>query len=224
MPGHRVRRLTVVTAWAATRLDADAQHRRGAVAGARGQPEDRRLDRPPGLGLGRGPGGPDHPPARVDGGLPHAARPVGRPQPERDRPPRRARRWARRTWPTAPASSCTPSPSSTPAAGTLSLRADEIRQVGLGELLARLEQLKKLLAAEGLFDPRAQAAAAVPAGPDRADHRPGQRRRAGRADERRAPLAGGRLPGHQRRGAGRRGGAADHRRARRARQGPQRST
>src|SRR3954451_19199538 len=36
--------------------------------------------------------------------------------------------------------------------GTLSLRADEIRQVGLGELLARLEQLKKLLAAEGLFD------------------------------------------------------------------------
>jgi exodeoxyribonuclease VII large subunit len=38
--------------------------------------------------------------------------------------------------------------------GTLSLRADEVRQVGLGELLARLEQLKKLLAAEGLFDPR----------------------------------------------------------------------
>ncbi|NLU79348.1 exodeoxyribonuclease VII large subunit [Micromonospora sp. HNM0581] len=38
------------------------------------------------------------------------------------------------------------------ARGTLSLRADEIRQVGLGELLARLEKLKKLLAAEGLFD------------------------------------------------------------------------
>lgn len=38
--------------------------------------------------------------------------------------------------------------------GTLSLRADEIRLVGLGELLARLEQLKKLLQAEGLFDPR----------------------------------------------------------------------
>jgi exodeoxyribonuclease VII large subunit len=37
--------------------------------------------------------------------------------------------------------------------GTLSLRADEIRQVGLGELLARIERLKKLLAAEGLFDP-----------------------------------------------------------------------
>src|SRR3954463_1228376 len=37
------------------------------------------------------------------------------------------------------------------ARGTLSLRADEVRQVGLGELLARLEQLKKLLGAEGLF-------------------------------------------------------------------------
>jgi exodeoxyribonuclease VII large subunit len=35
--------------------------------------------------------------------------------------------------------------------GTLSLRATEVRQVGLGELLARLEQLKRLLAAEGLF-------------------------------------------------------------------------
>jgi exodeoxyribonuclease VII large subunit len=35
--------------------------------------------------------------------------------------------------------------------GQLSLRASEIRQVGLGELLARLEQLKRLLAAEGLF-------------------------------------------------------------------------
>lgn len=39
------------------------------------------------------------------------------------------------------------------ARGTLSLRADEVRLVGLGELLARLEQLKKMLRAEGLFDP-----------------------------------------------------------------------
>ena len=38
--------------------------------------------------------------------------------------------------------------------GTLSLRADEIRAVGIGELLARIELLRKLLAAEGLFDPR----------------------------------------------------------------------
>ncbi|MEU7529224.1 exodeoxyribonuclease VII large subunit [Saccharothrix sp. NPDC042600] len=41
-----------------------------------------------------------------------------------------------------------------PNRGTLSLRVDEIRQVGIGELLARIERLKKLLAAEGLFDPR----------------------------------------------------------------------
>lgn len=37
--------------------------------------------------------------------------------------------------------------------GTLSLRADEIRAVGVGELLARIERLRRLLAAEGLFDP-----------------------------------------------------------------------
>jgi exodeoxyribonuclease VII large subunit len=35
--------------------------------------------------------------------------------------------------------------------GTLSLRATEVRPVGLGELLARLEELGRLLAAEGLF-------------------------------------------------------------------------
>jgi exodeoxyribonuclease VII large subunit len=37
--------------------------------------------------------------------------------------------------------------------GTLSLRVDEIRAVGIGELLARIERLRRLLAAEGLFDP-----------------------------------------------------------------------
>ncbi|MBM7791003.1 exodeoxyribonuclease VII large subunit [Tenggerimyces flavus] len=35
--------------------------------------------------------------------------------------------------------------------GTMSLAADDIRPVGLGELLARLERLKRLLASEGLF-------------------------------------------------------------------------
>ncbi|MDT4919531.1 MAG: exodeoxyribonuclease large subunit [Pseudonocardiales bacterium] len=35
--------------------------------------------------------------------------------------------------------------------GTLSLRATEVREVGLGELLARLDALRRLLAAEGLF-------------------------------------------------------------------------
>src|SRR5829696_4450846 len=35
--------------------------------------------------------------------------------------------------------------------GTLTLRATEVRPVGVGELLARLERLKRLLYAEGLF-------------------------------------------------------------------------
>ncbi|WP_017545833.1 MULTISPECIES: exodeoxyribonuclease VII large subunit [Nocardiopsis] len=37
--------------------------------------------------------------------------------------------------------------------GTFSLRAREIRHVGIGELLARLEQLRRTLTAEGVFDP-----------------------------------------------------------------------
>lgn len=41
-----------------------------------------------------------------------------------------------------------------PGRGTISLRITEIRPVGVGELLARIERLKALLAAEGLFDPR----------------------------------------------------------------------
>jgi len=36
--------------------------------------------------------------------------------------------------------------------GTLSLRANEIRAIGVGELLARIDRLRQLLAAEGLFD------------------------------------------------------------------------
>jgi exodeoxyribonuclease VII large subunit len=38
--------------------------------------------------------------------------------------------------------------------GTFSLRVNEIRAVGLGELLARIDRLRRLLDAEGLFDPR----------------------------------------------------------------------
>lgn len=40
-----------------------------------------------------------------------------------------------------------------PARGDISLWAREIRPVGLGELLARIERLRSLLAAEGLFAP-----------------------------------------------------------------------
>ncbi|HEU4362787.1 MAG TPA: exodeoxyribonuclease VII large subunit [Mycobacterium sp.] len=38
--------------------------------------------------------------------------------------------------------------------GTFSLRLSEIRAVGVGDLLARIERLRRLLDAEGLFDPR----------------------------------------------------------------------
>jgi exodeoxyribonuclease VII large subunit len=38
--------------------------------------------------------------------------------------------------------------------GAFSLRLNEIRAVGVGELLARIERLRRLLDAEGLFDPR----------------------------------------------------------------------
>ena len=38
--------------------------------------------------------------------------------------------------------------------GRLSMQGQDIRAVGLGDLLARIEQLRQALAAEGLFDPR----------------------------------------------------------------------
>ncbi|ANY22871.1 exodeoxyribonuclease VII large subunit [Gordonia terrae] len=38
--------------------------------------------------------------------------------------------------------------------GTVSLRVSEIRAVGIGELLLRIERLRQLMAAEGLFDAR----------------------------------------------------------------------
>jgi exodeoxyribonuclease VII large subunit len=45
-------------------------------------------------------------------------------------------------------------PAMHPGRGKLSLRVDEIRAVGIGELLARIERLRRILDAEGLFDPR----------------------------------------------------------------------
>ena len=42
--------------------------------------------------------------------------------------------------------------------GTFQLQAEEIRAVGLGELLARIEHLRRLLSAEGLFDPARKVA------------------------------------------------------------------
>lgn len=40
-----------------------------------------------------------------------------------------------------------------PRRGSLTLAADQLRPVGIGELLARLEHLRRVLTAEGLFDP-----------------------------------------------------------------------
>ena len=40
------------------------------------------------------------------------------------------------------------------ARGSFSLRVSDIRAVGVGELLARIERLRRLLEVEGLFDPR----------------------------------------------------------------------
>ncbi len=97
---------------------------------------------------------------------------------------------ARRRRSRAPGSSCAPGRTSTSSAACCSLRASEIRQVGLGELLARLEALRRLLAAEGLF--AAERKRPLPFLPrrDRADHRPGQRRRTRRRRERAAAAAG----------------------------------
>ena len=45
-----------------------------------------------------------------------------------------------------------------PRRGSFALRVSEIRAVGLGELLARIEMLRRVLAAEGLFDARLKRA------------------------------------------------------------------
>ena len=58
--------------------------------------------------------------------------------------------------------------------GSLSMQAREIRPVGIGALLAQLEQLKALLAAEGLFAPERQLQAVVQADAPRAAWRQAQ--------------------------------------------------
>ena len=92
--------------------------------------------------------------------------------------------------------------------GQLSLRAVEIRPVGIGELLARLEQLKRTLGAEGLFAvDRKKPLPFLPhlVGPGL---RAGVGGRARRPGERAAALARRPLRGAQCRGAGRARGAA----------------
>ena len=119
-----------------------------------------------------------------------------------------------------PASSCGSSPASTPSAARSRCGCRCVRPLGEGELLARVEQLKRTLAGEGLFDADRKKPLPFLPRDRRAGVRAGQRRREGRRRERPAPLAGGRdraargrRPGADRRAAGGRGGD----RARRAR-------
>ena len=77
--------------------------------------------------------------------------------------------------------------------GTISLVADDIRMVGLGELLARLERRRQLLAAEGLFARERKRPLPFLPAPHRARDLPRLRGRARRARARPATLARGRL-------------------------------
>ena len=74
--------------------------------------------------------------------------------------------------------------------GSLSMRAREIRPVGLGALLARAGPAQGPARRRGAVRRRAQEAAAVHPEPDRADLRSGQRRDGRRAGQRARALAG----------------------------------
>ena len=76
--------------------------------------------------------------------------------------------------------------------GSLTFECRDIRPSGEGRLLAHLEQRKRALQAEGLFDPALQEAAAVPAAP-RSAWSPARTRAAERdvVENVAAPLAGG---------------------------------
>ena len=126
---------------------------------------------------------------------------------------RRARRGRARSW-------CTRGRSSTPRAGTLSLAADQIRQVGVGELLARLEHLRRVLAAEGLFAADRKRPLPFLPGVVGRGLRARVGRREGRRRERPPALAGGAVPGRGGRGAGPERGDRGHRGAAAARRRP----
>ena len=101
--------------------------------------------------------------------------------------------------------------------GTFSLRLSEIRAVGIGELLARIERLRRLLDAEGLFDPRLKRP--IPFLPNTIGLITG---RASAAERDVHPVAAARWPavafrGAQHRGPGTERGRADRRGAARAR-------
>ena len=75
--------------------------------------------------------------------------------------------------------------------GTLTFAADDVRLVGLGELLARIEHLKGILGAEGLFEPSRKRALPFLPAHGRADRGAAGGRRARRGVQRARPLGGG---------------------------------
>ena len=76
---------------------------------------------------------------------------------------------------------------------------ESMEPAGVGALLAQLEERKKKLAAEGLFDADAQAAAAVPARGGRRDHLADRRGDPRHPAPHRRPLA---VPGDRLAGGG----------------------
>jgi|GEM_PF-5979152 len=73
--------------------------------------------------------------------------------------------------------------------GRLNMQVRDIRPVGLGDLLARIERLRQALAAEGLFaDSRKKPLPLLPP-PHRPDHGTGLGRQKRRPPKRRAALA-----------------------------------
>ncbi len=104
--------------------------------------------------------------------------------------------------------------------GTLTMQVFEMRHVGLGDLLERLERLRQTLKAEGLFEADRKKPLPFLPGVHRARHRQGLRRREGRAPQRAAALAGGRLPRRARRRPGRPGRGRGHGRHPEARRRP----
>ena len=105
--------------------------------------------------------------------------------------------------------------------GTLTLRASDIRPVGLGELLARLERLRALLAAEGLF--AAERKRPLPFLPRRIGLITGRASAAERdvVENARRRLPGARFRDRERRHAGRQRGQRGGRRARPPRRRPE---
>ena len=161
------------------------------VAGARAEHQDRRVRRPDVAALGRGPGRAVQPPR---GGTAYLtlrdpdvdmSLSVSVPMNAVDAMPTPLTQGARVV--------LQAKPTFWTKRGTLQLEARQIRPVGVGDLLARVEILKRTLAAEGLFD--AERKRPLPFLPDRVglDHR--ARLAPPRRTSSRTPAAGGRRCG-----------------------------